>query len=223
MGKTLKDYFPMIRIREEIEADINASPRMKQTFLLWKENEREEFLDICTGTKGIKMLHDSFFKEIMNAEYASERLEDLLSGLLGQTVRIKRVLPDDSTRIADESSLLVMDIVVELENGALANIEVQKIGYLFPGERSACYSADLLLRQYKRLRGEKGKHFTYRDIQTVFVVVLFEQSPAVFHQMPDVYYHCSEQKVDTGLKLVQPQKFIYLALDNFKKNRIMKM
>ncbi len=32
--------------------------------------------------------------------------------------------------------------------------EMQKVGYLFPGQRSACYSADLLLRQYKRIRGE---------------------------------------------------------------------
>ena len=39
------------------------------------------------------------------------------------------------------------------------------IGYLFPGERSACYSADMLLRQYKRVRRELGKKFHYRDIK----------------------------------------------------------
>ncbi|MDE7177826.1 MAG: hypothetical protein K2O59_08415 [Lachnospiraceae bacterium] len=43
----------------------------------------------------------------------------------------------DFTRIADESSLLIMDIVVELEGGSIANVEMQKIGYLFPGQRSA--------------------------------------------------------------------------------------
>ena len=40
------------------------------------------------------------------------------------------------------------------EDGGLADIEIQKIGYAFPGERSACYSADLLLRQYKKGEGE---------------------------------------------------------------------
>ena len=45
-----------------------------------------------------------------------------------------------------EPSFLITDIVVEFENGSIANIEVQKIGYRFPGERAACYSADLLLR-----------------------------------------------------------------------------
>lgn len=37
-----------------------------------------------------------------------------------------------------------MDIVVELEDGSIADVEVQKVGYAFPGERMACYSADML-------------------------------------------------------------------------------
>ena len=45
-----------------------------------------------------------------------------------------------------------MDIIVETADGSIVNIEVQKIGYMFPGERAACYSADLLLRQYQRVR-----------------------------------------------------------------------
>lgn len=86
---------------------------------------------------------------------------------VGQRVRAVKVLPSDSVRIADESSLLIMDIVVELEDGSMTNVEMQKIGYLFPGQRSACYSADLLLRQYKRVRDEKKKKFGYRDIKNI--------------------------------------------------------
>ena len=81
--------------------------------------------------------------------------------------KIEGVFPDDSgkggvtggdsMRIADETSLLITDIVVELEDGSIANVEMQKIGYLFPGQRCACYSADLLLRQYKRVRGERKR------------------------------------------------------------------
>lgn len=54
-----------------------------------------------------------------------------------------------------------MDIVVELADGSLANVEMQRIGYMFPGQRSACYSSDLLLRQYKRIRGNR-EEFDYR-------------------------------------------------------------
>ena len=75
------------------------------------------------------MLYDSFFKEIMNPETTPERLEEFLSLVLKQKVTILKVLPNDSTRIADESSLLIMDIVVELADGSMANVEVQKVGY----------------------------------------------------------------------------------------------
>ena len=82
----------------------------------------------------------------MSPEYAPERLNELLSLILGEPVTIKEMLPNDSTRIADETSLVILDIVVQLKDGSIANVEVQKIGYMFPGQRAACYSADLLQR-----------------------------------------------------------------------------
>ena len=141
--------------------------------------------------------------------------------MLGQKVRVLKVLPADSVRIADESSLLIMDIVVELEDGSIANLEVQKVGYLFPGQRSACYSADLLLRQYKRVRGETGekKKFSYRDIKNVYTIVLFEKSPKEFHDFPEEYYHFFEQKSNTGLEMELLQKYLFIPLDIFRENK----
>ena len=176
----LKKHFPMLRTREEILEDIKNKKHLSILYESWKESEQEEFLDFCTGVKGVKMLYDTFFKEIFNVEYAPNRLSDFLSAILGQRVKILRVLPNDTTRIADENALLITDIVVELEDGSIANVEIQKIGYMFPGERAACYCADLLLRQYKRVRDERQKKFTYRDVKPVYVIVLFEKSPAEF-------------------------------------------
>ena len=42
-------------------------------------------------------------------------------------------------------------------DGTICNVEIQKIGYAFPGQRSTCYSADLLLRQYKAIQATKVK------------------------------------------------------------------
>lgn len=56
-------------------------------------------------------------QEIFNPELYPERLESLLSLLLGKEVKIKQVLPNDSVRLADESTLLITDIVVEFEDG----------------------------------------------------------------------------------------------------------
>ena len=198
--------------------DIHSKPHLSSLFYRWTEERREEFLDFCCGEKGVKILYDSFFKEIMNPEYASNRLEDFLSLLLGKKVRILVVLPNDSTRIADESSLLITDIIVELEDGSIANVEVQKIGYHFPGERSACYSADLLLRQYKRIRDKEKKKSCYKSIKNVYTIVLFERSPVEFRNFPTEYIHRFEQASNTGLKLNLLQKYIFIPLDIFKKN-----
>jgi len=143
-------------------------------------------------------------------------LEELLSLLLEQKVKILKVLPNDSTRITDETSLVIMDIVVELEDHSIANIECQRIGYLFPGQRAACYSSDLLLRQYKRVRGEKGKSFSYKHIKKVYNIIFYEKSPSEFHCYPEYSVHRSKQQTDTGVEIELLQEFIFVALDNAK-------
>ena len=212
----LKQYFPMIREREDIEREICENPKLLEKYREWDEEQQEEFLDYCTGVKGVKVLYDAFFKEIMNPENTPERLNELLSLLLGQSVTIKRVLPGDSTRLADEQSLLIMDILVELADTSLANVEVQKIGYSFPGQRSACYSSDLLLRQYKRVKGEKKKAFSYKDIKSVYTIVFFETSIKEFHEYPQNYIHKFKQQSDTGLELELLQKYVFIPLDIFR-------
>lgn len=218
MPNKLKQHFPLLHEREELLSTIRASPQLHKTFNDWKESQQEEFLDFCTGVKGMKILYDSFFKEVMNPEYTPERLEAFLHVVLKRKVKIVRILPNDSTRIADESSLLITDIIVELEDGSLANVEMQKIGYTFPGERSACYSADMLLRQYKRVRAKEGDSFSYNQIKNVYLIVIYENSPKEFKVLPNHYFHHSKQVFDTGLKLNMLQEFIMIPLDIFYKN-----
>nr|WP_296265653.1 PD-(D/E)XK nuclease family transposase [uncultured Merdimonas sp.] len=217
MKKSLKSYFPMIRSKEEIRLIIRGNLRLEELFQSWTLEQQEEFLDFCSGNRGVKILYDSFFKEILNPEISPERLNELLSLILGQQVKILQVLPNDSTRIADESSLVIMDIVVELEDHSIANVEVQKIGYRFSGHRSACYSADLLLRQYKRIRGERGRAFSYRDIHKVYTIVFFEKSPKEFRRYKEGCIHHFTQVSDTGVKLDLLQEFCFVSLDIFQE------
>ncbi len=46
--------------------DIRINPVSAYQFDQWGEELQEEFLDFCTGARGVKMTYDSFFKEIMN-------------------------------------------------------------------------------------------------------------------------------------------------------------
>ena len=221
MENRLRHYFPLIRERKGVLKEIGSNHGLQALFQSWKPEQQEEFLDFCTGMKGVKILYDSFFKEIMSPEYTPDRLNRFLSLLLGKKVVIRQVLPNEGGRIADENTLLVTDILVEFEDGSLADVEIQKLGYAFPGERSACYAADLLLRQYKRARDrksrEKGK-FSYKDIKDVYVIVLFEKSPAEFHTIEKEYLHQSGWSFDTGLELDLLQNFIFITLDIFQKN-----
>ena len=218
MQKGLKKYFPQIRTRKEVLDEINRSPVCSWQFAQWNDEQKKEFLDVCTGVRGVKMTYDSFFKEIMNPDVHPERLEELLSLLLGQNIHIRQVLPNDSVRLADESSLLITDIVVELEEGSLANIEIQKIGYAFPGQRGACYSAELLLRQYKRVKGQRKKKFTYQDVKTVYTIVFFEKSTSEFHEIESAYIHRAKQVFQTGLKLNMLQEYVLIPLDIYKES-----
>lgn len=215
----LRNYFPLLKTREEVLEMIHEKASLQEIYEEWKPEQQQEFLDFCTGVRGVKLLYDSFFKEVMNPEYVPERMNEFLSLLLKQEVKVLAVLPNDNTRIADEASLLITDLVVELEDGSLANLEIQKVGYLFPGERSACYSADLLLRQYKRVRGQKKKKFSYKDIKNVYTIVLFEDSPSIFHQYSQNYLHYFEAKSDTGLELNLLQKYLFVPLDIFTEIR----
>ncbi len=164
------------------------------------------------------MLYDFCAKAILNPEVYPERIEELISLLLGKKVRLLKVLPNDNTRIADETSLLIMDFLVELTDGSIANVEIQKVGYAFPGQRSACYSADLLLRQYRQVRNQMTKEtFSYREISNVYTIVLFEKSTPEFHTFPDQYIHKFRQRSDTGLQIDLLQEFVFVALDIYRE------
>lgn len=216
MKNKLQNYFPMICTQGEVLDELRENTKLWKTFCEWEEKYQQEYLDICTGVKGVKLLYDTYFKAVMNPDTRPERLNDFLSEILGKKVKILKVLPNESAQIAAESSLLIMDIVVQFEDGSIANVEIQKIGYLFPGQRSACYSSDLLLRQYKRVRAELGKGFTYRKIQKVYTIVLFEKSNSDFSNFSkEIYIHHFEQKSDTGVEMNLLQEYTFICLDIF--------
>ncbi|MCD7716848.1 MAG: Rpn family recombination-promoting nuclease/putative transposase [Lachnospiraceae bacterium] len=218
-NSVLKQYFPVLRTRQEALQEISRNPRLAAMFKSWEKHRQEEFLNFCSGARGCKVLYDSFFKQVMNPEKNPERLEHFLSLLLKKEVRILQVLPNES-RMTAEASLLIMDIIVKMEDGSIADVEMQKIGYAFPGQRSSCYSADLLLRQYQRVKTDmaaRKETFSYRYIKDVYTIVLFEKSPSECKEFPDSYIHHGYVRFDTGLNVHMPQEFIYVPLDIFRR------
>ena len=218
MANVLQKYFPMIRTREDVLKEINGNDCLLTVYQSWNKEQQELILDYCSGQKGVRILYDPFFKEIVNPDATPERVEELLSLALKQRVKILKVLPLESPRLGDEQSLIVMDVVVELEDHSIANLEVQKAGYYFPGQRAACYSSDLLLRQYKRVKEDMEKQerrFSYREIRKVYTIILYEKSPKEFRDFPEAYIHRFTQKSDTGIEIDLLQEYIFISLDIF--------
>jgi hypothetical protein len=56
------------------------------------------------------------------------------------------------------NSFVIMDMVVRLDDGSITNIEIKKVPYDFPAARITCYSADLVLRQFRMLQDMTKKN-----------------------------------------------------------------
>ena len=41
--------------------EISGKEILVEVYRKWDEKQRREFLDFCTGVKGVKILYDSFF------------------------------------------------------------------------------------------------------------------------------------------------------------------
>ena len=205
------------KTEEEVLQKLQEMPGIYRMYQGWNEELRDRFMAFCTGKKTLPVLYDTVFKKLMNPDTHPERLEDCISCLLRQKVTIQTVLPTEDI-LMDGASTMVMDILVRLDDGALVLVEIQKIPYYFPAERASCYSADLLLRQYSRVRTEKGKDFSYKDLQKVYTIIFYEKSIDAFKEYPEVCIHHARMNCESGLTLNFLQEFYLIALDVFRKS-----
>lgn len=148
-----------------------ADPQAHLMFEQLTVHEQQVLLEFCMGNRSLKITYDPFFRNIMHPVKHPDRLNRFLSQVLEQKVAVKGILPREGVRLSVESSLMIMDLLVELSDGSLVNVEMQKVGYHFPMEHSFCYGADLLVRQYDRIHAELGKKFTYQNKERIFFCI----------------------------------------------------
>ena len=211
---------------------INGDSLCLSTYQYLKKNEEwaGRYEDFLKGKKSLPLLYDPFFKKIFNPVERRDRLSELVSCLLGQKVTVLEVFPNEDSQFL--GVMIIMDMVVLMADGSIANIEIQKISYDFPAERISCYSADLVLRQYKMITGKNqvGKHETsmngsskpsYKDMRKVHTIILFEDSNKSLISEVDkaLYFHVGKTKFNTGIKIELLQDFVLVSLDTFRKYR----
>ncbi len=206
------------KTKDEVINELKMNADIYRGFQKLSYRLQSEFVEFCMGIRSLNITYDPVFKKVFDPMRVPERLEEFLSLCLGEKLKILRVVPNESERLTEGGSLLVMDILVQLESGALVNIEIQKVGYLFPGARCACYSNDLVMRQYSQVREQKRKEketFSYKDIKKVYTIVLIQRSTGEFWACPESYLHYGKQRFDTGLELDMLQEYLLIPLDIF--------
>ena len=200
-----------------------------------KSNEEwiGRYEDFLKGSKSLPLLYDPFFKKIFNPVERRNRLSELVSCLLGQKVTVLEVFPNEDSQFL--GVMIIMDMIVMMSDGSIANIEIQKISYDFQAERISCYSADLVLRQYKMITGNReirgvgsdggsmngSSKPSYKDMRPVHTIILFENSSSSLISEVDeaLYFHVGKTKFNTGIKIKLLQDYVLVSLDTFKKYR----
>lgn len=213
----LSDILGEPQPRDAILMRLRKNPSLFSIFERFRAPDQENLLRFLSGEKSLQILYDPFFKYVMDPETHPERLENLLSALLDEDVRIKRVLPREGIQLVDNGSFVIMDILSELSDGRIINVEMQKIGYLFPAERTTCYASDIVMRQYNRVRSQRKEQFTYKDIKDTHVIILMENSSSEFQSAPDHYIHKRVTSYSSGITLPEIVHITYVSLDSFRK------
>ena len=218
----IHQLFPS-RTKQECLAELRKHPRSYFAYQNMSPEWKNRFLGFMEGTKTLPLTYDPFFKKLFNPDIYPERLSSLISSIIGTKVTVQCILSNEDSMLPS-TSLLLLDILVQLEDGSIANVEIQKIPYAFPGERMSCYSSDLMLRQYTRVKSLKGSSFIYKDLKTVYTIVMFENSPNECKetQSADIYLHHGKTVFDTGIKLNLLQEFYVVSLDVFKESKYAK-
>lgn len=187
--------------------------------LAWEQlddNARQMFQEIDEGTRVPNMLSDTIFKGIFNPDVYGDRLSRFISSILGRKVKVLHSLSNESYPHSEHSKKIIFDLLVQFEDGSIANVEIQRLGIRFPSARAALYSADVISRQFATLRGEKKSELDYHMAKPMYTIIILEKSSGPFLKS-DSYIHHFKQRSDTGIELEFLQYYDYICLDVFKE------
>ena len=198
---------------------IKSDPLAYNQFLNFPIEHQEILLSFIQGNRGLPIVYDPIFKKIFNPSDSPERLERFLSCLMNQQIHIIDVIPREGTQMSEKGSFIIMDVLVQTEEGTYINVEMQKHGYKFTGERSTCYMSDLVMRQYNKVKSEKGKTFTFKDMKPVYLIVLMENSSQNFKAVSPEYIHRVHYTCDTKAEVNFLANYTYVSLDTFHSVR----
>ena len=205
---------------EKMEMFLRQHPSVWETYSKFPSSLKKELIDFCIGKQGLKITYDPVFRKIFNPTLHPDRLESFLSSILGHAIRIVKIIPREGTQLNEQTSFVIMDVLVQLNDGSFANVEMQNIGYNFPLARADCYASDIIMRQYAQFKMEQRKLFSFKNLHKVYCIILMEQSPQEFHISKNKYIHRRTTSFDTNIYKESSglHEDIFICLDSFHSN-----
>ena len=116
----------------------------------------------------LTMKNDIMFKAFFSKKENEKFLKSFLSAILGEEVKIKRVIHDARLeQLTQEQKYGILDLEVELENGEYVNIEMQLKNNNNMEERTTFYASKKITEQMV-----KGKQ--YKDLNKVIIISILD-------------------------------------------------
>ena len=116
----------------------------------------------------LTMKNDIMFKAFFSKKENEKFLKSFLSAILGEEVKIKRVIHDARLeQLTREQKYGILDLEVELENGEYVNIEMQLKNNNNMEERTTFYASKKITEQMV-----KGKQ--YKDLNKVIIISILD-------------------------------------------------
>ena len=116
----------------------------------------------------LTMKNDIMFKAFFSKKENEKFLKSFLSAILGEEVKIKRVIHDARLeQLTREQKYGILDLEVELENGEYVNIEMQLKNNNNMEERTTFYAS-------KKITEQMVKGRPYKDLNKVIIISILD-------------------------------------------------
>ena len=201
---------------------VQSDPQLLENWNKLPADKQEYFRQIDEKKLVPNILSDIIFKTVFDPSINPKRISRLISSILGKEISVIRSLDKEGIHLSENSKGVILDVVVEFDDGSVADVEIQREGVKIPPQRAATYSANLLTRQYAVEKGEDKKDIDFRKLRPVYTIVIMEKSPEPFSHSPECVHHFRQRsdtgvEIDHGFELLQYYDFI--SLDIFRERR----
>ena len=201
---------------------IQSDAQLLEKWDMLPDEKQDYFRQVDERKLVPNILSDIIFKTVFDPDINPKRISRLVSSILGKEISVIRSLDKEGIHLSENSKGVILDVVVQFDDGSVADVEIQREGVKIPPQRAATYSANLLTRQYAIEKGEDKRDVDFRTLRPVYTIVIMEKSPEPFSHSPECVHHF-RQRSDTGVEIDQGfellQYYDFISLDIFRERR----